>query len=557
MSLFDSASLVVTPSGYKEDKLYSIKPTDGSGDLVVTRATTATRVNSAGLVELVPYNIYTYSEQFSNAVWDKVSVTVTPDTTVSPNGSTTADTLVISSSGYLYRQIDYTSVVGDSITMSIYTKNSDANFLRFANSTIAGTDSNQIINVGNGWYRHIVTRTFTTATTGIIQFLLGFSFTGNYYIWGAQLVTGTSAKEYFPTTDRLNVPRLDYTNSSCPSILVEPQRTNLALYSSQFDNAAWSKGTITTITANTVISPDGTQNADTVTCNGSGVLFTRQITYLATTAKCSNSIYAKKGNTRYFGFRNFGDSGGKHDVFDFDTKTWTQNTSAVLSYEELDNGWFRLKSVNSDVLGNYFFSFFPTENTSGEEVDTVNNKNVYVWGAQAELGSYATSYIPTVASTVTRNADNIFKTGISSLIGQTEGTMYLDFVCRNNSTFQLLSQIKNASGPNAQIDLRWADGGLYALGNNNGSNQFYLSVGSVSVGSRYKIAIAYKNNDVVVYKNGVQVATDTSCTFIDQSMSSFSYAENLNTYIEAMSVNTSLLFKTRLTNTELEQLTTI
>ena len=64
MSLFDSASLVVTPNGYKEDKLYSIKPTDGSGDLVVTRATTATRVNSDGLIEQVPYNLFTYSEDF-------------------------------------------------------------------------------------------------------------------------------------------------------------------------------------------------------------------------------------------------------------------------------------------------------------------------------------------------------------------------------------------------------------------------------------------------------------------------------------------------------------
>ena len=71
MSLFDSASLVVTPNGIKEDKLYSIKPTDGSGDLVVTRATTATRVNSDGLIEVTPYNLFTYSEQFDNASWVK------------------------------------------------------------------------------------------------------------------------------------------------------------------------------------------------------------------------------------------------------------------------------------------------------------------------------------------------------------------------------------------------------------------------------------------------------------------------------------------------------
>ena len=66
MSLLDTASLIVTPNGYKEGKLYSVIPSDGSGDLSVTRATTATRVNSQGLVELVPYNLINYSEQFDN-----------------------------------------------------------------------------------------------------------------------------------------------------------------------------------------------------------------------------------------------------------------------------------------------------------------------------------------------------------------------------------------------------------------------------------------------------------------------------------------------------------
>jgi hypothetical protein len=103
MSLFDSASLVVTPNGYKEDKLYSIKPTDGSGDLVVTRATIATRVNSAGLVELVPYNLVTYSEQFDNADWSVQDATITPNSTTAPNGTLTADTFTrTANTGFLY-----------------------------------------------------------------------------------------------------------------------------------------------------------------------------------------------------------------------------------------------------------------------------------------------------------------------------------------------------------------------------------------------------------------------------------------------------------------------
>jgi hypothetical protein len=217
-----------------------------------------------------------------------------------------------------------------------------------------------------------------------------------------------------------NVPRIDYSGGGCPSILVEGQRTNHVLYSEQFDNIAWEKGIAATVTANTTVSPDGTTNADTVTCNGVGLLFTRQVAYLGTTQECSNSIFAKKGNTRYFAFRNYGDSGGLHDVFDFDTKTWTQNSSAVLSYQELDNGWFILTSVNSDNLGNYYISFFPTENTGGTEFDSITNKFVYVWGAQAEIASYATSYIPTTSAIVTRNADVITLTPTTGLTEITE-----------------------------------------------------------------------------------------------------------------------------------------
>ena len=57
MSLFDDASLVLTPNGYKASKLYSIKPTSGLGDMTVVRATTATRVNSAGVIESVAINV--------------------------------------------------------------------------------------------------------------------------------------------------------------------------------------------------------------------------------------------------------------------------------------------------------------------------------------------------------------------------------------------------------------------------------------------------------------------------------------------------------------------
>jgi hypothetical protein len=98
MSLFDDASLVMIPSAYKDGKLYSIKPTDGSGDFTFSRSTAATRVNADGLIESVTDNVprldYTdsscpalklepqrtnlieYSEAFDNAYWTKTGSSV-------------------------------------------------------------------------------------------------------------------------------------------------------------------------------------------------------------------------------------------------------------------------------------------------------------------------------------------------------------------------------------------------------------------------------------------------------------------------------------------------
>jgi hypothetical protein len=126
MSLLDTASLILTPNAYKEGKLYSVIPSDGSGDFTFTRATTATRVNSAGLVELVPYNLLQRSEEFDNGYWIKRKCNYYSKCTTAPNGTMTADKLYPTSSGN-YRHVKqsafspYTGLK----TMSIYAKKAD------------------------------------------------------------------------------------------------------------------------------------------------------------------------------------------------------------------------------------------------------------------------------------------------------------------------------------------------------------------------------------------------------------------------------------------------
>ena len=85
MSLLNDASLVLIPSGYKEDKVYSIIPSDGSGDLDFVRGGSGTRINSLGQVENVCWNLFNDSEDFTFGTWSKVNATVTGNTTVAPN----------------------------------------------------------------------------------------------------------------------------------------------------------------------------------------------------------------------------------------------------------------------------------------------------------------------------------------------------------------------------------------------------------------------------------------------------------------------------------------
>jgi hypothetical protein len=404
-----------------------------------------------------------------------------------------------------------------------------------------------------------IERTFTTPS-GCYEIqawvLAATSTIGTMWAWGCQLNIGSTAKPYFPTTDRLNVPRLTYQNGGggCPSLLLEKQSTNLALYSEQFDNAVWNLAGTITVTANATTSPDGTQNADLFSHGSSSNYTYQNLGVLSGTI--TTSIFVKKGTQSdiAFGFVAGGYTGGMSVIFNFDTQTfstptnYSNFTSISATYQSYGNGWYRLNLTGTTATSNTYFYVV------GSLLDSFS-VNAYLYGAQVEASSYPTSYIPTTSASATRVADSCSKTGISSLIGQMEGVLFIDYNYDAKPDVNGNLPMVIYDGSNEAYIFITGGGDLRLELYNGGVLQCLLTTSIGAVG-RKKIAFAYKQNDFVGYMNGVQVATDTSGTVASMSnlyVGSY-YTANYNAN---GGINQALLFKTRLSNSDLIALTTI
>ena len=552
MSLLDTASLIVTPNGYKEGKLYSVIPSYGSGDMSVVRATTATRVNSAGLVELVPYNLLGYSQDFSNAYWfGEPGNTITSNTTTAPDGTLTADTFTATASNVMnVHNFSAFALADGTFTYSVYLKNNGTNLIEAylfkigsgfaargeinfsAGTFTASVGTGNIENVGNGWYRVSLTNTYTAGTFTTGTFTTSTTGTRSVFAWGAQLNEGT-LKDYQKTETRLNIPRLDYSNGTCPSLLVEPQRTNLLTYSSSFSNWSNAGGSVT---ENTTIAPDGTLTADTL----NGARFQSGFASNQYTASC----FAKKvDGDNLFQLR--------LDVPSTVSAVFNLNIGTVVSVPSgysatitsFENEWYlcSITTPPSTAISNFVIISASASASS-----------TFVWGAQLEAGSYPTSYIPTTSASVTRNADVISKTGISSFFGTNQGTFFCDFIAPSTdlSIAQYIFDVSDGTNYNVN---RLA---FYKISINE--FQLYTNTGTtitINANTRNKVAIVWNGTNVKVFANGSQQA---SITYANTNPSKINLGSRFNN-IEFGNVffNASASWSTALSDTQLATLTTL
>jgi hypothetical protein len=333
--------------------------------------------------------------------------------------------------------------------------------------------------------------------------------------------------------------------------LLEPQRTNYAAISEYFDHIDWAKSGLPSVVVNSERSPELLQNACTLTSTASGDRI--QLSRQNLTGDVTYSAYVKS-NGAYTKFR-MRDSGSGNDArFHIDangTITYDTGTNNGYTIKEHGDGWYRLSFTFTGAAGTSLMQLFPDFTNGGG--------SVYVYGAQMEQGSYATSYIPTYGSAVTRNVDLCNKTSATSIIGQTEGTIFIEGKINADNTDDY-NRIFGISQGNDSYRIIIFSSNQEELSMNvkNAGNTEASITSTISPLSTFKAAIGYAANDFVFYVNGQQIGTDNSGSVpACHTISLGTHEDGSGTRVIEGGVNQALLFKTRLTNAELADLTTL
>jgi len=209
-------------------------------------------------------------------------------------------------------------------------------------------------------------------------------------------------------------------------LLVEEARTNLALYSEQINDASWAKQDAT-VTANSAVSPDGTTTADLIYPSTTGsIRYVNKSVGISSSITTMSFFVKASGFTRCYLLGGTTSLGAWFDLSAGTVGTVTANCSATI--QAFANGWFRC-SLTQPATTNPYISIGPCDANNSFVATASSTNGIFVWGAQLEAGSFPTSYIPTVASTVTRAADvaSITGTNFSSWYNQSQGTLFCSF----------------------------------------------------------------------------------------------------------------------------------
>ena len=577
--------------------------------ITFTRASTATYYNGVTTAK-AEENLLLQSQDFTTT-WLNDNTADTANTTTAPDGTSTADTLrenAATSAHTIFQNI--TAISGQSYTFSVFVKrngrdvqlcfgNGDVTGNPYANfdltagtvATTSGSITATISPAGNSWYRCSVTSTASVSTdfgsvVALIDSLAATrapSYTGDntsgVFLWGAQLEQRSAVTAYTPTTTQPitnyipvlltaqnNIPRFEHNPVTGESLglEIEEQRTNICLQSEDF-STTWTN-TASSEQINTIVSPAGTLTGDKLVEDGTNAAhFISQIIATTSNVTFAASIYAKAAEITTFVLRIRDQNNNANLVqatFNLANGTMTgasnsgTGTGAAGSITSVGNGWYRCTVTgNPNGTGNTDFNLRLQD---GNAYQGNGYSGIFIWGAQLEQGAFPTSYIPTVASQVTRSADSASMTGtnFSSWYNQAEGSFYSEYAA--SATAYNGGVLAASDGTfNNRIIIR----GMTPISNS-------ATIGAANAVTQWndgftaqttaptKWAIAYKFNDIALTRNAVAPLNDTSAIIPTVNQLRIG-ADGDGSFPLNGTIKKLAYYPARLSNTQLQALTTV
>jgi hypothetical protein len=587
--------------------------------ITFTRGSTATYWDGKTTAK-AEENLLKYSQHFTSGSMSKNNVTVSSDVTTAPDNTTTADLILPSTTSSTKSIYQAGLTVSGDNTQSVYAKangytklalresDSGAYVASFdlASSGSVTANSNctaTITDVGNGWFRLTMTGNRTGATRWSTYILeptsSGYADSGSWsgdgtsgiYLWGAQLEQRSSATAYTPTTSSPIVKyqpvlqtaasgeaRFDHdpVTGESKGLLIEEARTNLFEESEDFTDTTYWQQTDSDFYADYGVAPDGTQTAvlftadDTTTSSRKGTNWKTSYAYSNSTSYTASVFMKSVGTTNVYGYIRFTTGsifslqhGIVVDLSDGSIVN-EQNTDAS-SVEDVGNGWYRVSITRQpdNSASGVPFQFGITEASSITAVAYTASEihsGVLFWGAQLEVGSFPTSYIPTSGSTVTRAQDlavvNNFDTVAGSSVLGLSGYVQVEHIEDAGNIPVGFIDASNTFNYSTYIVSSYSSGqSLQFLSKNGGIGEAVLTRTLTGTNKTVSYGFAASREDVAFTANGLTPSTSTTATppqWVKMSLgvSPWGNDNNINGYIKKLAI-----YPKRLPNATLQAMT--
>ena len=346
-----------------------------------------------------------------------------------------------------------------------------------------------------------------------------------------------------------NKPRIDYKDSAEGVLLLEPQSSNLLTYSNDFAGSSYTKNSFACL-PNHAISPEGLNNASLIYQTASG----DKDFYVSTPNRIDVfSVYAKASGKDFFAI--FDKSGTNIVYYNLSNGTLaTVPSGTTATITPVGNDWYRLTYYRNQS-GTY--QFFKPVDAADSAIGTASGTDgALIYGAQLENGTYATSYIPTSGSTVTRAAETANGSGNSEVFNDSEGVLFAEINLIYNQSGRYITLGDGTSSNRIILGTEGGDDRIIFYVIVGGNVQCQIPYILPDINAIYKIAIKYKQNDFALWVNGLEVGTDTSgSTLASNTLSKLVFNGGTGTSNFYGKTKELGYYNTALTDAELEYMT--